>query len=74
MGVHFSALALDHGSALQCSWIMGVHFSSALGSLECISVYLDHGSALQFTCTYHRLNMKVVQETGAVKVLEDETY
>ena len=33
---------LDHGSALQCTWIMRVHFS-ALGSRECTSVHLDHG-------------------------------
>ena len=39
---------LDHGSALQCTWILGVHFS-VLGSWECTSVPLDHGSALEGT-------------------------
>ena len=48
---------LHHGSALectsilgvlQCTWIMGVHFS-ALGSWECTSVHVDHGIALQCT-------------------------
>ena len=39
---------LGHESALQCTWIMGVHFST-LGSRECTLVHLDKGSAIKCT-------------------------
>ena len=48
---------LDHESALECTYIMGVHCSTSVhlhygSALECTSVHLDLGSALgSWECT-----------------------